>query len=245
MRLTRFSKAILGTGVALSVAVPCFAAGVATCTWCGPATGGNWTNAANWTIVRAGGSEALTDEEVMASYCDWNINTLADGAVITNTSATLKIGKIVFNAANRGTVILDDVEGANFKFNSLAEINVHPNNLLDFRLRQSNWDTVSDKRVVLNAGGSIASRRGTTAPRSRSTRTSRSAASTVASRSARFASKTAIACFSAAASNRARAWSTWPCRRAARAVSFWPAARTTTGRACWTTRATSISSAEP
>ena len=158
MRLTRFTKAFLGTGVALSFVAPCFAAGVATCTWCGPSTGGNWTNAANWTIVRNSGSEALTDEEVMASYCDWNVNTLTDGAVITNTSSALKIGKIVFTAANRGTLILDDVEGANFKFNSLAELSIHKNNFLDFRLRQSNWDAVSDTRVVLNGGGSMAFR---------------------------------------------------------------------------------------
>ena len=144
-----------GVELVLGAVLSVGAANVATCTWCGPSSGGNWTNAANWSIARASGSEALTDEEVMNSYCAWNINTLADGAAITNTSSSLKIGKIVFNEANRGTVTLEDVEGANFKFGPLAEMNVHKTNLLDFRLRQSNWDVVSDTRVVLNAGGSV------------------------------------------------------------------------------------------
>ena len=136
-----------------------FSADVATCTWCGPSSGGNWTNAANWTIVRASGSESLTDEEVMNSFCVWNIDALADGAVLTNTSSSLKIGHLRFTAANRGTVTFDDVAGATFKFGPGATIDIHKNNTVECRMRQpNNWEqyaSAADKKVIFRHGGTF------------------------------------------------------------------------------------------
>ncbi|MBR1588207.1 MAG: hypothetical protein IJ658_07770 [Kiritimatiellae bacterium] len=149
----------LATAMALSISVPAFSANVATCTWCGPSSGGNWTNAANWAIVRASGNESLSDEEVMKSYCAWNINALADGAVVTNTSTSLKIGSLDFSAANRGTVTFEDVANANFAIGPGATIDIHKNNTVECRLRQpGNWDTYNsdaDKKVIFRQGGTF------------------------------------------------------------------------------------------
>ena len=144
--------------LALCGAVSAIAASVATCTWKGPSTGGNWMDASNWTIVRASGSESLSDDEVLASFCSWNLNTLSDGAVITNTSSSLKIGGITFNTANRGHVTLDDTDGASFKFGPDAWISVAAGNYIECRMRQPNNTeeySGNDRRVGTSGSGTF------------------------------------------------------------------------------------------
>ena len=146
------------TAFAACVAMSVSAANVATCTWSGPASGGNWMNAANWTIVRASGSESLTDEQVLDSFCSWNLNALSDGAVVTNTSSSLKIGGITFNATNRGRITLDDTDGASFKFGPDTWISVAAGNTIICRMRQpDNTEEYSgnDRRVATSGDGTF------------------------------------------------------------------------------------------
>ena len=106
------------------------AADVAVCTWKGSASGGNWQDPNNWTIARYSGYKALSDAEVMASYCKWDISALSDGAILRNTSSSLKIGNLVFNTADKGIVILDDQDGAAFIFGQDAQINIASGNTI-------------------------------------------------------------------------------------------------------------------
>ena len=150
MKSIRLSAATALVFVAVS---HCMAADVATCTWNGPASGGNWTNAANWTISRSSGYESYTDAQVMNSYCKWIISSLQNGAVLTNTSASLKIGNLDFNTSNHGTVTLEDVAGAGFIFGQDATVNVALGNTIDCRLRQNNWEQLG--KVVVNGQGTF------------------------------------------------------------------------------------------
>lgn len=129
------------------------AADVAVCTWKGSASGGNWQDPNNWKIVRNSGYEALTDAEVMASYCKWVISALSGGARLLNTSSSLKIGNLDFNTADKGTVILDDQDGAAFIFGQDAQINIASGNTIDCRMRQSNWEQLG--KVVVNGAGTF------------------------------------------------------------------------------------------
>lgn len=138
---------------ALAIATTCLAADVATCTWCGPSTGGNWTNAANWTISRNSGYTSYTDEQVMNSYCKWVINALANGAVLTNTSTSLKIGNLDFSTSNCGTVTFEDVSGASFIFGERANVQIGSGNTIDCRLRSSSWEQLG--AVAVNGNGTF------------------------------------------------------------------------------------------
>lgn len=141
------------SAVAFSLPIASMAADVATCKWCGASSGGNWNDASNWTISRNSGYEALTDAQVMTSYCRWDISALDDGAILKNTSSSLKIGNLDFNTASKGTVILDDATDSAFIFGQNAQINIAKENTIDCRMRQSNWETLGN--VVVNGAGLI------------------------------------------------------------------------------------------
>ena len=147
------ARALTAAACSLAIATTCLAADVATCTWCGPSTGGNWTNAANWTISRNSGYASYTDEQVMNSSCMWVINALADGAVLTNTSTSLKIGNLDFSTSNRGTVTFEDVSGASFIFGERANVQIGSGNTIDCRLRSSSWEQLG--AVAVNGNGTF------------------------------------------------------------------------------------------
>ena len=119
--------------------------------WKGPATGGEWGDAANWEVS---GTSSYSVEELLAKKTVWDFTKLADGAVVSNNTAVTILGGLVFSQTNAGTITLAGTK--EFKFpNENIETTIGAGTTLEFQLgHASPWgnDTAGKKWVILGNG---------------------------------------------------------------------------------------------
>lgn len=127
----------------------CFAEPVGTLTWNGPASGGEWNDAANWTTT----STDYTVAELLALETSYDFTGLADGAIVSNKTSNLKIGDMTI-PSNAGTITL---AGSQVCLMSTPVITIGGNTTLDWRLpHPHNWaGSDGTGKIVLGGSGTI------------------------------------------------------------------------------------------
>lgn len=119
--------------------------------WKGPATGGEWGDAANWEEV---GSSGFTVAELLTKKTIWDFTTLADGAVVSNNTAGTIIAGIGLSQANAGTITLAGTKDFAFP-NADVQTTVGAGTTLEWKLNHASpWgnDTANRKWVILGNG---------------------------------------------------------------------------------------------
>ena len=119
--------------------------------WKGPASGGEWGDAANWEEV---GSSGFTVTELLTKKTIWDFTELADGAVVSNNAAGTIIAGITLPQADSGTITL--VGTKDFAFpNADVQTTVGAGTTLEWQLNHTSpWgnDTANKKWVILGNG---------------------------------------------------------------------------------------------
>ena len=101
--------------------------------WNGPATGGEWGDAANWEVV---GSSSYTVEDLLAKKTIWDFTKLVDGAVVSNDTDVKILGGLLLSQTNAGTITLAGTK--EFKFpNENIETTIGAGTTLEWQLNHA------------------------------------------------------------------------------------------------------------
>ena len=125
------------------------AAPLGTNVWCGAASGGDWSDSANWTAVNS----TYTAEELLALDCAYDICSLADGAQLTNKINKLKIAGLI-TKANQGTITL---LGSDFYLMGAPVLEFGQNTTVVCKMNHPNdWNNVEGSgKIVLAGAGTL------------------------------------------------------------------------------------------
>lgn len=119
--------------------------------WNGAATGGSWTDPANW--VKTAGADDLSVGDLLGRSCRYDLTGLADGATLNNTTKGLKVGAIDFRTSNVGTVTLT---GEEVLLTGAPEIFVASGNTLVYKIGHALWQTSDGTgKIILLGNGTI------------------------------------------------------------------------------------------
>lgn len=138
--------------VTLVAAINGFAVTVdGTLKWNGAASGGSWTDPANW--VKTAGADDLSVSDLLGRSCRYDFTGLANGATLNNTTAGLKVGAIDFKTSNVGTVTLT---GEEVFLTGAPEITVASGNTLVYKIGHKLWQTADGTgKIILLGYGTI------------------------------------------------------------------------------------------
>ena len=136
-------------GIAALAGFVAEAAPLGTNVWCGAASGGDWSDPANWTAVNS----TYTAEELLALDCAYDIRSLADGAQLTNKINKLRIAGLI-TKANQGTITL---LGSDFYLMGAPVLEFGQNTTVVCKMNHPNdWNNVEGSgKIVLAGAGTL------------------------------------------------------------------------------------------
>lgn len=130
-----------------------FAAADGTLRWIGPASGGEWMNAANWAVE---GSSSYSVSDLLTKKTIWKIDGLADGAEIAAGANQVIIAGVQWMTSSAvGTVTLSSTADCMFSGETVEVKVAGSSNTLEWKLNHNNkWagDTTEKKLVFLGNG---------------------------------------------------------------------------------------------
>lgn len=144
-----FSLVLLTASFGLVPSIALSAAVDGTLKWVGDPKGGNWMDANNWAVD---GTSSYSVSQLLTMRTEWNLNGLADQAVVDAGSSEVIIGGITWTTANSGRVTLTGSANHKFSGEDGVTVNVSAGNWLEWKMNHYLWAGDTWGKVLVFAG---------------------------------------------------------------------------------------------